>query len=101
MVWEGREGEAMTRTLSEVLHEYAVKQRSELEATRARREEWVEAVRRLMKQLEGWLREADRDGVLDIQEEEHDLREESLGRYTAPGLRVRLGAREVSIRPVG
>ncbi len=48
----------MSRTLSDVLHESAVKHHARLEEERARREEWIASVDRLMKQLRQWLQEA-------------------------------------------
>jgi hypothetical protein len=91
----------MPRTLTDVLREYAVKHHAEFEGQRARKEEWLAAIGRLLEQLRGWLREADKDGVLRIDPEVYDIGEEALGWYEAPGLTVYLGSRQVKIKPVG
>lgn len=91
----------MPRTLSEVLHEYAVTHHQQVEERRALRDEWVAAVRQLVNQIKEWLALADKDGVLRIDPEVYELGEESLGWYEAPGLTVYLGPRKVRLKPVG
>jgi hypothetical protein len=89
-------------TLSEYLHDYAVKHRDKEEEMRSRRQEWIDAVTRLFVQLRQWLTEADKDGVLRIEEQQRELGEDALGgRYVVPQLRVVLGPREVFVRPMG
>src|SRR5439155_16323238 len=83
------------------LHDYAVKYRDRVEEIRARRQEWIDAVDHLMIQLGKWLREADQEKVLQIDEEERPLAEERLGRYDTTQLKVTLGGRQVLIRSMG
>jgi hypothetical protein len=91
----------MTRTLGEVLHEYAVKYHGQVEQLRARKQEWIDSVGRLMDQFRQWLQEADKEGVLRLDKEVHELGEEGLGWYEVPGITVLLGDRRVRIRAVG
>ncbi len=57
---------------------------------RQRRQEWVDAVARLMAQLRGWLKEADPDGLLDVVPLPIDKIEQGMGRYQTQGLRIDL-----------
>lgn len=66
-----------------------------------RRVEWLEAIRRLLDQIRDWLREFDPEGVLDIEPYEVSRTEHDLGTYDAPALKIRLGAGEVSVLPMG
>lgn len=91
----------MTETLRDFLQDYAVKHHSRVETVRARRQEWVSSLERLMAQLRQWLEEADKDGELAISTRQHTLREEALGEYDAPGLVVRLGTTTVEVQPWG
>jgi hypothetical protein len=82
------------------LTEYAAKNRDRVEQTRSLRQGWVEDVTRLVAQLRQWLQEADKEGVLRIEERQEEVSEEALGRYVLPGLRVLVGARQFFIRPM-
>ncbi|HZT83350.1 MAG TPA: hypothetical protein VFA26_24175 [Gemmataceae bacterium] len=68
---------------------------------KARQKEWVKALRDLMGQLAAWLKDAERQGLLRIEEVSHTLEEERLGpSYTAPGLKVVTpGGVTVHVRP--
>jgi hypothetical protein len=90
----------MSRTLKEFLAEQAEKHHTEFTETKPRREEWVTEVNRLVDQMEGWLREADPDGILDIEPQTVEKREQGLGFYKAKALTMRFGGREVRIHPV-
>ena len=68
---------------------------------RRRREEWLGAINRLLTQIRDWLREFDPDGVLDVEPYEVSRTEHDLGTYDAPALKIRLGAGEVNILPMG
>ncbi len=86
-------------TLREFLKEKAHEKTSR--EMRERREEWVAAMERFMAQLRGWLEEVNTDNVLDVVHEEVEKREEGLGKYLVPSLRIELGARTVMIEPAG
>ena len=71
-----------------------------LDDRKAKRQEWVEAVQRLMTQLDHWLRQADEDQVLEVNREVHQIAEDCgdirrlriyalLGRLTVPAERAR------------
>jgi len=66
-----------------------------------RRGEWLGAIHRLLDRIRDWLRESDPEGVLDIEPYEVSRTEQDLGTYDAPALKIRLGAGEVDVRPIG
>ncbi len=66
-----------------------------------RRGEWLAAIQHLLDQIRDWLRESDPEGVLDIEPYEVARTEHDLGTYDAPGLKIRLGAGEVNVLPMG
>jgi hypothetical protein len=66
-----------------------------------RRTEWIGAINRLLDQIRCWLREFDPDEVLDIEPYEVSRTERKLGSYDAPALKIRLGAAEVDVLPMG
>jgi hypothetical protein len=87
------------QSLRELLQEKA---RDEDKLARLKaREEWVVAVTGLMNQLNGWLREADPQGLLTIYITEDDKLEAGLGRYTVPTLHVEFDERHVRIAAIG
>jgi hypothetical protein len=80
-------------------------QRAEIKRGRADHEtalqkEWNAAVERLLDQMTNWLRTADKERLLEIERTHHRLREMEVGVYDAPGLIVRLDAREVRVVPI-
>jgi hypothetical protein len=66
-----------------------------------RRREWVDAVTRLIKQLESWLHDADPEKVLIVYRTDHPALEQHLGHYDVPGLEVVFGDARVQIIPMG
>ena len=87
-----------------VLTQFVEEEAERLRAVRPEQEakiaEWQGAVRRLLDQLRGWVREADPGGVIEIVEGEQRLIEGGLGEYTAPRLGFRLEAvREAWVVP--
>lgn len=68
---------------------------------RKRRDEWISAVDHLRNQLKEWLRQADTEGVLDVEEFEYDRHEESIGPYVVKGLEIRSDNAEIVVIPVG
>jgi hypothetical protein len=86
-------------TLAEFLKEQSEKLRGGAPERAKNREEWVAAVERLIRQIEGWLREADPEKVLEVERTAVELGERQLGRYTAPGLTITLGSERAQVRP--
>jgi hypothetical protein len=67
---------------------------------RSRRDEWVEAVRRLVTTIVSWLDEDDPEHILGIERYSMPRSEQGLGRYEVPFVKIRLGESEVNITPV-
>lgn len=67
---------------------------------RVRKEKWLAELEKLLTAIETWLLAA---GVRtdEMQRFSQEINEETLGRYTANGLRVRIGAAVVTFRPIG
>jgi hypothetical protein len=65
------------------------------------RGEWLLAIRRLLEQIQDWLRAADPESLLEIVPYDVERVEGPLGIYDAPALKIRLGTDEVDIVPVG
>ena len=63
--------------------------------------EWVGSLTRLVEQIHEWLRDADKDGFLEIIPYEVQRLEARLGIYDAPALKIRLGADAIDVLPVG
>ncbi len=87
-----------------VLSMFLKEQGERLQAGQAEREakllEWKEAVRKLMAQLAAWVREADPQGLIEIDESQSQrLIEQGLGLYYAPRLELRLEAHRVWVIP--
>jgi hypothetical protein len=61
-------------------------------------EKWTTELKRLFKDFRAWMKEAEEQGLLEIQEQEVHLEDERLGDYDAPALRIqspRMGIRIV------
>ena len=88
------------KTLKEFLAERAEIERGRADEKKAIQQEWIGALRRLIDQIADWLRDADSEHLLVIEPIEEEIREIDVGVYTAPGLAIRLEAREVRLVPV-
>lgn len=88
------------KTLKEFLAEHAEIERGRADEKRAIQQEWIGAIQRLIQQVEEWLTDSDPLHLLEIEERDHEVREIDVGVYTAPGLVIRLGAREVRLVPI-
>jgi hypothetical protein len=88
------------KTLKEFLAEHAEIERGRADEKRAMRQEWTESLHRLIGQIQGWLTDSDPDHLLEVEESYHEIREVDVGVYTAPGLVIRLEAREVRLIPI-
>ncbi len=86
-------------TLRELLEKKADQQ--QYKNLRARQEEWVAAVDRLIGKMRTWLGEADPKGVLDLAPIEIQRSEPGLGTYKIRKLKINLGEAAVLVEPVG
>jgi hypothetical protein len=68
---------------------------------RQRRDEWIEAVRRLITQLRAWLAEADPEKLLDVVPLVVERVEPGLGAYSIPSLKIGVGDATVEVVPIG
>jgi hypothetical protein len=85
-------------TLREFLQKNAP--RDEIQRRRAR-EEWAEAVDKLLTQIRTWLNDAGGAELLDLEALELHRREQGLGSYRVSGLAIHFGERTVKVLPVG
>ncbi len=85
-------------SFQEFLHRKAEEQGQS--SARERRDEWIAAVDRLTRQIEGWLRESDPEGVLDLIPVTFDKAEKGLGPYKIDGLQVGVGELSARVVPV-
>jgi hypothetical protein len=88
------------KTLKEFLAEHAEIERGRADEKRAMQREWIESLRRLIGQIREWLVDSDPQHLLEVEESYHEIREVDVGVYTAPGLVIRLEAREVRLIPI-
>jgi hypothetical protein len=88
------------KTLKEFLAEHAEIERGRAKEKKAMQQEWRESLHRLVQQIQEWLRDSDPEHLLEVEETHHDIREFNVGAYTAPGLVIRLEAREVQLIPI-
>jgi hypothetical protein len=81
-----------------------LRQKAEESGARERnrdRGEWLQALRRLLDQIQDWLRAADPENLLETVPYDVERVEGRLGIYDAPALKIRLGTDEVDVVPVG
>ena len=84
------------------LREFLAKNAPDDEIRRRRdRQEWIDAVDRLLKQLRDWVTDADASGVLELEPLQFEKREQGLGAYHIGGLGINFGERSVKVVPVG
>ena len=91
------------KTMSTSFVEF-LRQRADESGIRQRnlnRLEWLKALQEILAQIDEWLRAADTDNLLDIARYKVERVEDRLGVYDAPALKIRLGADDVDIVPVG
>jgi hypothetical protein len=89
----------MATTLSEFLNERARQEVAERQTRQSNVEEWQGAVGRLLRQIEGWVREADTQGLLDVEQSRTVLNEAGLGRYSVPQLEISGFGSSVTVVP--
>ena len=84
-------------TLADYLNEHE-REFQEREAQReALRAEWVQAVERLLQQIEQWVREADPKGRIRIERTVQKDREQALGFFEVPRLILTYGTERVEV----
>ena len=89
----------MSATFTEFLREQAAKETAETLKGKAVVDEWRTAVERLFRQMRAWLAESDPDGIIEIQEQDHAVREPGLGPYKVPRLDLRALGKWIGIIP--
>jgi hypothetical protein len=62
---------------------------------------WIEDLKSLNNQIKVWTREAQNEGLIQINEYQIDLNEEGLGSYKAPALTLIISQDKIEIRPIG
>src|ERR1700738_4629888 len=87
-------------TLREFLQKNAPRAEQEKQR-RQLREEWIEAVDRLLAQLRAWLTDAATAELLDLEPLDFEKREQGLGAYHIQGLAISFGESTVKVVPVG
>lgn len=87
-------------TLADFLNEQAAQERAEAPERERKRDEWIQAIERLLQSMEEWIREADRQAILHVERTRVEHREQGLGHYSAPCLIVTLGIKRIDVVPV-
>jgi hypothetical protein len=86
--------------LKEFLRKQAEEEGSAADERKQVLEDWIEALELLQANMSSWLRQADPQNILTLEQTTHRIRERQIGSYSAPGLRISLGTREVRVEPV-
>jgi hypothetical protein len=89
----------MSTVFTDFLRELAAKKEAEERAGKGMVEEWRTAIEKLFDQIRGWLAESDPDGIIQIEQKEHELIERGLGRYRVPRLDLRILDKWIVIIP--
>ncbi len=74
---------------------------SHTEAPESRKMQWLESLNRLYSQIEEWLVPYLKDGQVSIDRSSAQLREQRLGSYSAPMLRIKIVDETVDVIPRG
>jgi hypothetical protein len=89
----------MSGTFTEFLREQAAKYAVEAERGKAVVDEWRTAIEQLFDRIRGWLAEADPEGIIQVEQRQHELTENGLGRYKVPRLDLRGLGKWIGIIP--
>src|SRR5215475_4675888 len=89
----------MSTLFREFLQQKAKEQQAEVDAGKAQVDEWRTSIERLFARLREWLKESDREGVVEIEETQVEIREPGLGRYRVPRLDLRAFGKWIGIIP--
>lgn len=87
-------------TLTEFLHNEAVRLRKEGPSRQAQLKAWKTAAAKLMLQIREWIKEVDPENVLTVHSDPLTRAEEGFGFYDIDGLRIKLDDQEVWVTPV-
>jgi hypothetical protein len=92
-------GEIMS-TLTAFLKEEGRRLRAEAPMRESKKQDWIRAVSDLLTQLQSWVKEADTEGLIELETKQwpFPFREEGLGEYHLPYLRLRLDTRSIAIK---
>lgn len=89
----------MSTTFTEFLREQAAKREATIQSGKVVVEEWRTAVEQLFARIRGWLADSDPDGIIQIEQKEHETTEKGLGRYRVPRLDLRVLDKWIGIIP--
>jgi hypothetical protein len=89
----------MSTGFTEFLRDQAAKQEATIQAGKVVVEEWRTAVEQLFARIRGWLADSDPDGIIRIEQKEHETTEKDLGRYRVPRLDLRVLDKWIGIIP--
>ena len=89
----------MSTTFKEFLREQAAKEAAQGAKAKDVIDEWRAAVESLFRQVRAWLAESDPDGVIEVKQQQHEVREPGLGRYQVPRLDLRAFGNWIGIIP--
>lgn len=79
----------MSSTFADFLREQVAKRKTETAGREEIIAEWSAALNDLYAVVRGWLRTSDPDGVLTVEDETWELKEQGLGTYTVPRIDIR------------
>jgi hypothetical protein len=65
------------------------------------KKQWLEDLKSLYNKIREWTKEAQNEGLIQINEYQIDLNEEGLGNYQAPALTLIISQDKIEIRPIG
>jgi len=89
----------MNTAFTDFLREQATKHEAEAQAGKATVDEWRAAVIQLFERIRSWLAQSDPNGVIQIEESQHELTEKGLGRYRVPRLNLLAFGKWIGIIP--
>jgi hypothetical protein len=90
---------AMSTQFREFLHQLAEKHQAEVVTAKAEVEEWRTAIEELFSQIRQWLKDADPEGLIELEEGKEEIREPGLGRYRVPRLNLQAFGKWIGIIP--
>jgi hypothetical protein len=89
----------MSTAFTDFLREQAAQHDAEVQAGRATADEWRAAVIQLFERIRSWLTQSDPNGVIQIEESQHEVTEKGLGRYRVPRLNLCAFGKWIGIIP--
>ena len=89
----------MSTVFTEFLRDLAAKKTAEERAGKGTVDDWREALEKLFGKIRSWLAESDPDGIIHIEQRDHDLSEQGLGHYRVPRLDLQIMGKWIGIIP--